>query len=394
MAGLVKCRVCGKRVSAEAVREVKGANCCPPCYRKLTAKLKQKRSAPAAPEKPEAARPKRTGRPVSRSEKLAEKAMGYRGRGLAPDLPDMPDLPDLPVGSGSTRPGGSGFSIGPSSLGQGIFAALIGVALYLLYKFGLAVEGKPPGYVAIGCLGVAALFGFPAVFLGLMEAIKGGETVKQICGGIAIVVGGLLALGAGNSFYGTISKGPGITEVPDREEPDGKRKAPKKKPEPKPDPKEEPKPEPKPETKPGPKPEKTPEPEPKPRPKPKPKPKPKPRATLLTPRQLLRRKLRDLLPQAALEASRSQPALAGLSALRKEDILAIELKLDGGRATGRVETRRKRKTQRFAFVAEKKGDAWQVTTLALPESALKARRGADGKWNRVETPVEGPGKAK
>jgi hypothetical protein len=377
MAGLVKCRVCGRRISEESAREIKGATCCPPCYQKLTAKLNKKQgtSEPAA-SAPASPRPRSSRTSASPSEKLARKAMGYKGRGLAPDMPDMPDMPDLPAGfSSAPRGGGAGFRIDPSALGQGIYAALIGAGIYLVYHFGLAKEGEKPDFLGFAAMGLAAFFGLPALLLGLLEAIKGGETRKQISGGVAVAVGALLIFGVGRSFFKQLSEVPKISDQLVRKKPDPKAKP---KPKAKPDPKAKPKPKPKP------------DPKAKPEPKPKPKPKPKPETSRLAAEQLLRRRFMTLLPESALAARKQEPKLHTLSALRKNYLRAVRFEQTGNRAEGTAELRIGNRRRDFKFVAEKQGEDWRVISFGLPEAALKADLGPDGKWKVTEAATRDP----
>jgi outer membrane biosynthesis protein TonB len=320
-------------------------------------------------------------------------------------MPDLPDLPDLPLELLSDDRPAPGFSVGPAALGQGIYAALIGVLLYLVCAFGLTEKGHPPSFLAIAVMGAAAFFGLPAVLLGLLEALKGGELRKQVSGGVAVAVGALLLIGAGGGTWsalsdlaagdsqvakgqreedgeGTAARRPAADSgAPDRPGSSQGRSPSIRKPS-KPEARPGPKPgaAPKPEPKPEPGAQSKPKPEPKAEPKPKPKPKPSPAVSRRLASQRMRSLMLRLVPAAARSVRQSHPRMKALDALRPKNLRRIDIDVQGDRANGQVRTLSKKGFQDFTFGAEKNAGKWKITSLALPALKLEARLSADGSW--------------
>ncbi len=328
MAKLVVCRACKRRVSEEAVKELKGELFCPACYGPLLAKLKEQKDrkkqaetaganvpapgvAPAAP----AARPAPAA--TAGTTKLAAKAAGVvgarqlgTGKSLQtgnPNLPDLPDLPDLPPGMIGSRaePGGGAGGLGPDALGKGIYLAAGGMLLFVGYLLAAGGMGGKPSWGSLACLALAAIVGFFAFVAGIFNLVRGGEIRRQVCGGLALAAGAFLA-GWGGVRCTSDAKAFANSDPifgKDQEGQPGESADSKTGPETKP----EAKPAAKPETKPEPKPATGTQKEPghgldlvatQPKPDPEPEPKPEPPKEP-TREEKLRAEIRGLLPGAA-----------------------------------------------------------------------------------------------
>jgi hypothetical protein len=327
MPDLVYCRACRKRVSDDAVKELKGELFCPKCYGPMVAKLKEqkerKKQTEAAASAPSVSAkaflsppsPAPQGPPPVGSQRLAARATGVVGarqsagvRGVTaqpaepapPAVPaGLPDLPEefmLPQQRASR---GGAFGFGPESLGKGVYLALVGGAIFVGYLFVRNADGSA-NWPAVILLCLAAVLGSFAVLAGVFNVFKGGELRKQIAGGVAVLAGLALAGLGGtrcvNALKNEVKIGGGM-DVKQAES----------KPEQKPEGKPEPKPEVKPEPKPVPKPVGPGHPidlvavKPKPEDQPSPKPEVKPE---LRPEDKLKAEVRALLPGAAtVEAS-------------------------------------------------------------------------------------------
>jgi len=331
MARLVKCKVCGRRFSEDAARELRGKRCCPPCYEKLAAKLDEKKSAQSGSGPRPAAKPARPAwqakpqpaRPLAPSEKLARRA------GMAPssdaggdelDLPDMPDDlgPESRPWRQRQRPG---FGIGPATLGRGFYAALLAGGLYVGHRFAT-------GGVALTLLGAAALIGAVALLLGLLEAVKGGERPRQVCGALAAAAGLFLAGWGGKTFYakmGELDPIGDLVNAAGTQEPGAWRK------------------------------------------------------------EKLGAELEGLLIAAAREIRAANPQLVSLSAVRKDRFRKLEYRRRAaGPIKGRAEVEFARGLRTFPFEVCRVNRKWQIVSIQLPDAGQRAERGMAGKWRLVE----------
>jgi hypothetical protein len=226
----IQCEVCRELVARRESREIKGITCCPGCHEKLRAKLKEKEKETAAPEpkdhrvagsrapeRPSAARagtreqPSTAGQPVVRrpmtsSEKLIARAGAVQGRGLAGGLPDLP--PEFLNSAPRSADGrGPGFGIGPAWIGRAIYTALAGLILWGV-ALGVAGEGDGRRAAVLVLAGLAAGLGVPAVGIGIAEAVRSGEVVKQVFGGIGIALGLFLVFYVGANFVSDLKRVP------------------------------------------------------------------------------------------------------------------------------------------------------------------------------------------
>jgi hypothetical protein len=131
-----------------------------------------------------------------------------RARGL-PDIP--PEFRNAAPVEGRDSAAGGRFQV--SRLGLGIVFAVIGLGLYGAY---LWLAGKAKGEAdpsALVPLGLAAGAGLAAVLVGAFNVWKGGETLKQVFGALAVAAGLFLAGYGGPKFISECkSKAPAIME--------------------------------------------------------------------------------------------------------------------------------------------------------------------------------------
>lgn len=354
MTDLVYCRACRKRVSEDAIKEIRGEFFCPKCYPAVAAKLKadkeekqqaeaekkksisSRRQAPAFSTKPKQSNPEpinisapdvsiEPGIQVSSpSEKLAGRAGGVVGprqaagvRGVqsaaaqpAPAAPRAPSLPDLPpemlmaAGKASEDRSVSN-SFGPAVFGWAIYLGVPALGFFVAHYFVKQSGGISMASLALQITGVLLAVG--AGIAALFNLLSGNELRKKICGAIGGAIGVTIACIGIPGFAKDGRKWneeKGLSAIVDQAN-----GAPAKKPEATPEAKPEPKPVPKPETKP----------ETKPEVKPVPKPE-------LSAAEKLQAELRAALPGAAMvEASALAAGSRKLEELDNQPLTAVLL---------------------------------------------------------------------
>ena len=382
MPGLVKCTVCGRRVSSDAVAEIKGKPCCPPCHKKLSARLKAKKSGAAPAPANRAPVPARPGAKAAKtsSDKIMNKVNAYRGRGLGggPALPDMPDLPAQFMNQPSR--GSSGFVL--ESPGGPAFCGLMACGLYAAYAFTGLSEAEKPGAAALLVLGLAALSALPAALLGLLEVIQGSSNFRRVCSAAGMLMGAFVAFKAGSSFYDGVAKLPspdklvtaGAPEEKTREtgQPDvsarnqGSAGPTEKKPAPR-------------ETA---KPAAT---RPAPKPSPKPKPKPKMKSAFQRDQEQRTALVKELLEKSK-PAAATNPKLEDLALISRRALAGLELRRKDSRLEGTFKLKLgPNKLKLLDFVAKIEGEEVKITGFIVSSRNCRVDLTTDGKWIFSET---------